>query len=424
MKLLIKNGNILDPASNLEIKGDILIENGVIASIDKKIANNKGEVQVFDAAGLLVVPGLIDLHCHLREPGYEYKETIATGTLSAAAGGFTSVTAMANTNPVNDNRAVTEFIIEKGYKDGFVNLFPVAAVSKGMEGEVLTEMNDLKDAGAVGFSDDGKCVANSEVMRKALEYSTGICSFIMSHCEDAGLSSGGQINEGWISTKLGLKGIPASSENIMIARDIFLAKESKGRLHITHLTTKKGVELIRRAKEEGVNVTADTCPHYFTLTDEACEGYNTFAKVKPPLKGEEDRIAVIEGLKDGTIDAISTDHAPHNHDEKNCEFNEALFGMIGFETALSLSLRLYEEGSLSLKDLIGKFTVNPAGIIRTNRGRLANGLPADITLIDLKKEWVVEAENLKSKSKNTPFNGWKMKGKARAVVVNGKLMEF
>ncbi len=421
MNILIKNGHIIDPANDRDGIADLLIRDGIISRIEQDIPLAP-DIEVIDAAGQLVIPGLIDMHTHLREPGYEYKETIHTGTMSAAAGGFTSVCCMPNTQPVNDSQAVTEFIRQRAFTTGVVNVFPVGAITKGSKGDEITEMGDLKKAGCVAVSDDGKPVVNNLVMRRALEYAKMFKLPVISHCEDLALADDGVINEGKISTELGLRGIPNASEDVMVARDIALAELTGGHIHIAHVSTGGAVELIRRAKGKGVNVTAETCPHYLVLTDEAVRGYNTNAKMKPPLRSARDVAAVRVGLQDGTIDAIATDHAPHSQEEKEREFDYAPFGIIGLETTLPIVLRLVEEGVLTLRDVVLKMSLNPARILGINKGSIANGEAADITMIKPGAAWVVDAGNLKSKSRNTPFDGWKMRGMVSYTIVGGRVV--
>ncbi len=419
MNLLIKNGHIIDPANNVDEKLDILVSDGKIVKLGKPGSIPANDAQFVDATGKLVAPGLIDMHVHLREPGFEYKETIATGTDAAKAGGFTSVCCMPNTNPVNDNRSVTEFILSLS-KNAAARVFPIAAITKGSRGEELTEMAELHAAGCRAVSDDGKPVMTAGIMRRAMEYSRIFDLLIISHCEDTTLSDKGVMNEGIVSTELGLRGIPRAAEDVMTGRDIALAEQTGCRLHIAHVSTRGAVELIRAAKARGVKVTAETCPHYFSLTEEAVRGYNTLAKMNPPLRTDADVAAVKQGLKDGTIDVIATDHAPHAMDEKSGEFDYAPFGIVGLETALGLTLKLVNEGVLSLSEAIVKLSLNPARNLKLAKGSLSIGVDADITIIDPDLEWTVDASLFKSKSKNTPFNGWKLKGKAIRTIVQGK----
>jgi dihydroorotase len=420
MNILIKNGHIIDPANKVDEKLDVLVSDGKISRLGKPGSLPANGSQVIDAAGKFVVPGLIDMHVHLREPGFEYKETIATGTAAAKAGGFTSVCCMPNTNPVNDNRSVTEFILAQA-RSASAQVFPIGAVTKGSKGEELAEMGELHAAGCVAISDDGKPVMNASMMRRAMEYSRIFDMLIISHCEDSTLSFNGVMNDGIVSTELGLRGIPRAAEDVMTARDISLAELTGGRLHIAHVSTAGSVRLIRDAKSRGVKVTAETCPHYFSLTEEAVRGYNTLAKMNPPLRTLDDVAAVKQGLKDGTIDVIATDHAPHAMDEKSGEFDYAPFGIVGLETALGLTLQLVDEGMFSLAEVIRKLSVNPALILKLNKGALSLGADADMTIIDLDADWTVDASQFKSKSKNTPFDGWKLRGEAVRTIVGGKI---
>jgi len=419
MNILIKNGHIIDPANKVDEKLDLLVTDNKIGKLVKPGSLSQDKAQVIDAAGKLVVPGLIDMHVHLREPGFEYKETILTGTAAAKAGGFTSVCCMPNTNPVNDNQTVTRFILDQA-RDASARVFPIGAVTKGSLGEELTEMADLRAAGCVAISDDGRPVANAAVMRRAMEYSKIFDLLVISHCEESKLSDKGVMNEGSVSTELGLRGIPNAAEEIMVAREIALAELTKARVHIAHVSTAGSVRIICDAKVRGVKVTAETCPHYFSLTEEAVQGYNTLAKMNPPLRTAQDVAAIKQGLKDGTIDVIATDHAPHGMDEKSGEFDYALFGIVGLETALGLALKLVEEGVLSLTDLIKTMSLNPALALNLNKGTLSPGVDADITIIDPAETWVVDASSFKSKSKNTPFNGWKLRGRAVQTIVGGR----
>lgn len=419
MNIIIKNGHVIDPANKLDEKLDILVSGGKIAGLGKPGSFSADGASVIDAAGTIVVPGLIDMHVHLREPGFEYKETIATGTAAAKAGGFTSVCCMPNTNPVNDNQAITRFILDQA-RDASARVFPIGAITKGSRGEELTEMAELLEAGCTAISDDGRPVMNAAVMRRAMEYSKIFDLLVISHCEDSALSDKGVMNEGFVSMELGLRGIPRAAEDVMTGRDISLAELTGCRLHIAHVSTAGSVRMVREAKARGVKVTAETCPHYFSLTDEAVRGYNTMAKMNPPLRTADDVAAVKQGLKDGTIDVIATDHAPHGMDEKSGEFDYAPFGIVGLETALGLSLKLVEEGVLSLTELVRKLSFNPAGVLKLKKGTLSPDVDADLTIIDLAEEWVVDSSNFKSKSKNTPFNGWKLKGRAVQTIVGGK----
>lgn len=421
MKLLLRGGRIIDPSQQMDEQMDLLIEERTIVDLGKDLttAGTLSDLTILELEGKLVVPGLIDMHTHLREPGFEYKETVRTGSLAAAAGGFTSIACMPNTDPVNDNRSVTEFILRKARECGVVNVYPIAAVSKGSEGVVISEFADLRDAGAVAFSDDGRSVMGSGLMRRALEYAHSLGMPVISHCEDTDLSAGGAANEGLVATRLGLRGIPNIAEDIMVGRDIAIAEYTGTAVHIAHVSTQGAVRLIREAKRRGVRVSAEAAPHHFTLTDEALHDYDTNAKVNPPLRTLADVSAIREGLKDGTLDAIASDHAPHSILEKEVEFDYAASGMIGLETSLSLSLRLVDEKVLTLEQLVAKMSTNPAKILKILKGTLRVGADADVTVIDPDAEWTVDARSLRSKSRNTPFNGWRLRGKALFTLVGG-----
>ena len=420
MKTVIKGGRVIDPGKLDDIL-DIVIKGGNIVEIkqDALAGNEDKKSKVIDASGKIVAPGLIDMHVHLRDPGYEYKETIETGGRAAAYGGFTAICCMPNTNPVNDCRQVTEYIIKKAVKAGTVRVYPVAAISKGLKGDSLCEYGELKEVGAIAVSDDGNPVMNSQLMRKALEYSSGFNLPVISHCEDLDLVSGGAMNEGAVSTKMGISGIPNAAESIMVLRDIALCELTGIPVHIAHVSTKESVRAIRDAKKRGVPVTAETAPHYFMLTDASIIDYNTNYKMNPPLRTEEDRVAICQGLADGTIDAIATDHAPHSIIEKAVEFDQAANGIIGLETSVSLSLKLVETGIIDITNLIEKMSKNPARILGLKTG-LEIGKTADITIIDPEISFCIDADRFQSLSRNTPFEGRDVKGKAVLTMVCGK----
>lgn len=420
----IKDGQIVDPVKGLVEKLDIIVENGRILKIlPRGEFKEKGpQLRIIHISDKIISPGLIDMHVHLREPGHEYKETIASGGKAGVIGGFTALTCMPNTDPVNDSGSVTEYILIQASKANLVKVYPVAAITKGQKGETLTEFSDLKTAGAVGVSDDGLPVSNSEVMRRAIEYANYHRLVVISHCEDTNLSNGGVMHEGIVSTQLGLQGIPAASEEIMVYRDISLSKLTGCPVHIAHVSTKGSVELIRRAKEEGVSVTAETAPHYFSLDHHAVIGYNTNAKMNPPLRTWEDVQAIKEGLVDGVLDVIATDHAPHSPLEKDLEFDKAAYGIIGLETALPLSLALVRDGVLSLPEAIRKLSYNPASILGKEGGCLIEGGPADLVIIDPDFEFILRKEDLHSKSKNSPFIGKPLKGRNMLTMIGGRIV--
>lgn len=419
MRILIINGKVT--YNGIVERTNVLIDEGIVLST--KAAADIEADKVIDAGGLYVLPGLVDAHCHLRDPGYEYKEDIVSGTKSAARGGFTSIACMPNTNPAVDNAAVVRYIIEKSQKEGYVNVYPIGAITKGLEGNELSEMGIMREAGIVAVSDDGKPVMNSDVMKKALIYAGQFGLPVISHCEDLNLTDNGSMNEGLTSTILGLRGIPSASEDVMVSREIILSEYTNVPIHIAHVSTKVSVELIRQAKNRGIKITAETCPHYFTLTEEACRDYNTNAKMNPPLRSQKDLEAVIEGLKDGTIDIIATDHAPHHFDEKNVEFEKAANGIVGFETALALSYTgLVEKGHLSFQQMIEKLTVNPAEMLKIDKGTLEEGKTADIILVDFDNEYKVDVSKFVSKGRNSPFDGFKVKGRVMMTIVGGKFV--
>jgi len=421
MSLLIKGGRVIDPSQGIDETLDLLVEEGTIKELGKGLKAGK-DAEIIEAAGLLVTPGLIDMHVHLREPGQEYKEDIATGTRAAAAGGFTSIACMPNTKPINDNKTVTAYILAKAESAAIINVFPIGAITQGSKGESMAEMGELKEAGCVAVSDDGRPVVNAELMRRALEYARGMGIMVIAHAEELALVGEGVMNDGFTATAMGLKGIPRVAEDIAVARDVYLAEYTNSPLHIAHVSTHGAVRIVRDAKGRGVRVTCETAPHYFSLTDDAVRGYNTNARMNPPLREAADVAAIKEGLGDGTIDAIATDHAPHHPDVKDIEFNLAANGIVGLETSLPLSLKLVEEKVLTLKALVEKMSLNPAKILGIPRGTLKAGAVADITVIDPACQWVVDAEKLESKSKNSPWLGEKMKGGAAYTIVGGKVV--
>ena len=439
---LIKGGRLIDPSQNIDGIHDLLVEDGEVKGIAPHI-DPPEHAEVIDAAGMVVSPGFIDVHCHLREPGFEDKETIATGTLAAARGGFTTVCAMPNTNPTMDTASTLEYVLRKARDEAAVRVLPIGCVTKQSKGKQLAEMGELAEAGAIGFSDDGNPVADSNIMRQALSYSSAMGLPIINHCEEPELFHGGSMNEGWISNRLGVKGIPNSAEDIMVARDIDLARLTGGLYHVAHLSTAGALELVRRAKERGMtNVSAEVTPHHLTLTDEAILGrtadgtngsdayapltpvaYDTLAKVNPPLREQNDVDAMIEGLRDGTIDLIATDHAPHNRTDKECTFHEAAFGISTLETALGQLMSLVHSGAIGLPLLIGKMTLAPARFLRRDDlGTLKQGVPADITIIDPNAEWVVDTAQFASKGKNTPLQGATLKGRVCTTLAVGRVV--
>ncbi|NLU09752.1 MAG: dihydroorotase [Tepidanaerobacter acetatoxydans] len=421
MKKLLKGARVIDPSQNTDTTSDVLIVDGHIAAIKDEIEIS--DAKVIDLSGMIVTPGLIDMHAHFRDPGYEYKEDIESGSMSAAAGGFTAVACMPNTNPPIDNSALVQYVKSKASKAGKIKLLPIGCVSKGQEGKEIAEMGDMAQAGAVAFSDDGKPIADSALMRKAMVYASMFDKVIIDHCEDPFLFEGGQINEGYISTLLGLAGIPTAAEEIMVARNILIAREMGTRVHIAHVSTEGSLRLIRQAKSEGVKVSCEVTPHHLTLTEKAVMGYDTNAKVNPPLRTQSDIDALLEGLKDGTIDAIATDHAPHHMDEKDLEFDKAAFGMVGLETALGVILtHIVKEGILSLNAAIEKMTSGPAKVLGLDMGTLKIGAPADITVIDPNRVWTVDKNKFFSKGRNTPFDGWRLTGKAVLTMVDGRIV--
>ena len=420
--LLIHGGRIVDPSQDLDGSYDLLIEDGAVAKIDGRIQKPKG-AETIDAAGLVVTPGLIDIHVHLREPGQEYKETVRTGTMAAAAGGFTAVACMANTVPVNDNRSVTEHILLEAQRAGFARVYPIGAISKGMKGEELAEIGDMVAAGAAAVSDDGLPVMNAELMRRALLYAQHYGIPVIQHAEDLTLTGKGVMHEGEWSTRLGLIGIPGSAEDVMVARDLILTEDTVGRYHVAHLSTARSLDLVRLGRSRGLKVTCEVAPHHLILTDEevAKTGFSTFCKMKPPLRSERDRAALVQGLVDGTVDCIASDHAPHHRDEKDVEFDKAPFGILGLETTLSLCLdRFVHAGVLSLPRLVELLSTGPARVLGIPGGTLKPGSPADVSIFDLDGEVTIVAAGFRSKSRNTPFDGWKLRGRPVATVVDGR----
>lgn len=419
--LLLKGGRVIDPSQKLDARVDVLLVDGKVAEIGQNVSERE-HVHVQDVSGLVVCPGLIDLHVHLREPGGEHKETIATGARAAAAGGFTAVCAMPNTDPPIDDPAAVGFVRAEGRRVGAARVYPTGAVSIGQKGERLAEMGEMVAAGAVAFTDDGRPVSDAGLMRVALEYTQSFNVPVASHCEEKSLSRNGSMNEGLVSTRLGLTGIPNAAEDVMIMRDILLAELTGGRLHIQHVSTFHGVEMVRQAKARGIHVTAEATPHHLTLTDEACDGYRTEAKVNPPLRSAADRQAVIEGLVDGTLDVVATDHAPHHYDEKEQAFEDAPFGLVGLETALGILLtHLVGKNLITLNTLVQRMSCAPARAFNLPGGTLQVGGPADVTVFDPNLDWTVEPAKLVSKSRNTPFAGWQLKGKAVMTVVGGNI---
>ena len=424
-KILLKNGRLIDPSSKRDEIVDMLIVDGNIATIKAKIPESN-EYKTVDLTNKIIAPGFIDIHVHLREPGYEHKETIETGTRSAAYGGFTAVCCMPNTNPAIDDESIVTFIMTQGKKahGGIVDVFPIASVSKSREGKTLAPIAELVHAGAVGLSDDGAPVSDANLMRRALEYASMYNVPVMQHCEIPELAHGGVMNEGKVSTELGLPGIPGVAEEIMIARDLLLSDYTNSRYHVCHMSTAGSVDLVREGKKKGIKVTCEVTPHHFTVTEEVVRSYDTNTKMNPPLRTQKDVDAIKEGLKDGTIDVIATDHAPHSLDEKEVDYIQAPFGIVGLETAIGLSItELVEKKILTMHQLVEKFSVNPRKIIG-KEVRIAEGEPANLTFIDPNIEWNVEISKFNSKSKNSPFNGRTLKGKAVGICNNGKMLLY
>ena len=421
MKVLIRGGRLADPKNAIDDRYDILIDGPVIKGVSKNNRKVDGNTKIIDASKRIVAPGLIDVHCHLREPGFEYKETIRTGTMAAVRGGFTTIVCMANTNPVNDSRSVTEFIVERARAEGFCKVLPCGAITKGLRSEELSEIGEMYAAGIVAVSDDGKSVRGAGLLRKALEYTKIFSLPVISHCEDDTLS-GGCVHEGHASLLSGLEGVPAIAEELIVGRDIAVARYVDAPLHITHISTAGSVEIIERARRSFKKITCDTCPHYFTLTDEATLTYDTNTKVNPPLRSKEDVRAIREGLRKGTIDIIATDHAPHEFTSKDMEFDLASFGISGFETAFALALGLVREDVLDMRGLLAKMTMNPAELLGIGSGVVAEGAPADLIIFDPDIEWTVDRDSFASKGRNTPFHGMTLHGKNLLTMVSGKVV--
>jgi dihydroorotase len=422
-RLLLKGGRVVDPARKVDAVLDVLLAEGVVEAVGKKV-NARG-AQVLDVKGLVVCPGFIDLHTHLREPGREDKETIASGTRAAAAGGFTAVCAMPNTEPVNDHAGVTRLIVGKAKAEGAVRVYPIGAITRGSRGEELAEYGDLREAGCVAVSDDGRPVASARVMRRALEYAKAFGLTVIDHCEEPSLADQAAMNEGPVSTLLGLRGAPAAGEAIMVERDVLLAELTGGKVHIAHASAAASVDAVRRGKTRGVRVTAEATPHHLLLTDQLVKDseYDTATKMNPPLRSEADRQGLLQGLRDGTIDCIATDHAPHTVDDKTVEYDHAAFGIVGLETAVALCLdRLVGEGLLDLPRLVALLSTNPARVLGLPGGTLAPGSPADVTVLDLARKRPVEPARFESKGRNTPFAGWQLKGWPVMTIVDGRVV--
>jgi dihydroorotase len=421
-RLLIKNGRVIDPASRYDGVADVWIEDGIIKGVGTNLTAPAG-AEVIDATGLIVAPGFIDMHVHLREPGFEHAETIESGARAAAAGGFTSVCPMPNTKPVNDNATVTSYIIEKARRHAVVNVFPIGAITKGSGGEELAAIGSMKNAGAVAISDDGRPVMNARVMRRAMESARSLGIPVINHCEDLHLSAGGDMHEGAESVRLGLRGIPGCSEDVMVARDILLAEVTGARYHVAHISSRHSVAMVQFAKSRGLSVTAEATPHHLALADRDMKPYDSNYKMKPPLRGSCDVIAVLEGVANGSIDAIATDHAPHPGSEKMQEFESCPFGILGLETAIGVMLeQMVHPGKIGVARLVELFTTGPARILGIGRGTLAEGAPADVTIFSTDREWVYDVNKSFSKSRNSPFDGKTFKGGPVATVVAGQVV--
>jgi len=418
--ILIQSGHVVDPANQLDGEADVLVQEGKITKVGKGLKVKAD--QTINAKDKIVTPGLVDIHVHLREPGFEYKETIATGTLAAVAGGVTSVACMPNTNPPIDDQAIVYFIKSKAEKEGHCHVFPIGCISKRREGTEMAELGELKRAGAVGLSDDGAPIMNAELMRRVMEYAKMLDLVVIDHCEDSNLSNNGVMNEGVASTLLGLRGIPAASETVMVARNIVLAEMTGARFHVAHLSTAGSVELVRQVKKKGLKITAETAPHYWALSDKSIKNYNSNFKMNPPLRSDEDVAAIRKGIKEGVIDCIATDHAPHASTEKQCEFDEAAFGIVGLETLFPLTYsHLVEPGIISLSRAIEMLTVAPSKIVGIDKGTLSEGVVADVAIFDIQNEQKVDVSKFKSRGKNSPFNGWNLKGFAATTIVGGEI---
>jgi dihydroorotase len=424
--LLLKAGRIIDPSQALDGVGDVLIVDGKIESVGDRVGNaasGRDGLETIDCTGLVVSPGFVDVHCHLREPGREEVETIATGALAAAAGGFTAVCAMPNTDPVTDNQAAVGFIIRQASRANAARVYPIGAISVGQRGEALAEFGEMVSAGAVAVSDDGKPVASAHLMRTALEYARTFGIPVADHCEEPTLAAGGAMNEGVVSARLGLKGIPSEAEEIMAIRDILLARRTSGHIHLCHMSTRGSVELIRWGKDRGINVTAEVCPHHLSLTEDAVEGYDTNAKMNPPLRTAHDVAALQAAVRDGTIDLIATDHAPHHYDEKEREFSDAPNGIIGLETALAVNITwLVASDIVALPLLVERMSCAPARVFKLPGGTLRRGSVADVTIFDPRASWVVDASRFRSKGRNTPYVGRTLQGKTRYTLVGGRIV--
>lgn len=420
-RLLVRGGRVIDPANNFDGVADVLVENGQIHAVAPNLSADDAEI--FDANGLIVAPGFIDIHVHLREPGFEHAETIETGARAAAAGGFTAVCCMPNTKPVNDSAPTTSYIVDRARRDAVVRVFPIGAITKGSEGEELASISSMKAAGIVAISDDGRPVMNSRVMRRAMETAKALDLPVINHCEDLDLSSGGDMHEGVTSTRLGLRGIPSASEDVMVARDILIAELTGVRYHVAHLSTQRSVAMVAYAKSKGLPVTCEVCPHHFAISDTQIRPYDANYKMKPPLRGDDDVRALLDGISDGTVDALATDHAPHAGDEKMQEFEKCPFGILGLETAIGVTFdRLVHPGRISLRRMIELYTSGPEKILRLGLGSLSVGRPGDITILSDSVEWEYDVNRSPSKSRNSPFHGTCFRGGPVATIVNGAVV--